>query len=54
MLIRKILYESFENLPCEATSGVSKKFSRRQIKNPFLTEVAECSGDEKDIYNMVI
>ena len=47
MLIRRIFYESFENLPCEATSRVSKKFSRRQIKNPFLTKVAECSGDEK-------
>ena len=47
MLIRRIFYESFENLPCEATSRVSKNFSRRQIKNPFLTKVAECSGDEK-------
>ena len=47
MLIRKIFYESFENLPCEATSRVSKKFSRRQMKNPFLTKVAQCSGDEK-------
>ena len=54
MLIRKIFYESFENLPCEATSRVSKDFSRRQIKNPFLTKVAEYSGDEKNIYNMVI
>ena len=43
----RIFYESFENLPCEATSRVSKKFSRRQIKNPFLTKVAECSEDEK-------
>ena len=24
-----------------------KKFSRRQIKNPFLRKVAHCSGDEK-------
>ena len=24
-----------------------KKFFRRQMKNPFLTKVAECSGDEK-------
>ena len=24
-----------------------KKFSRRQIKNLFLTKVAQCSGDEK-------
>ena len=47
MLIRRIFYESFENFPCEATSGVSKKFSRRQVRNPFLTKVAECSGDEK-------
>ena len=47
MLIRRIFYESFKNLPCEATSRVSKNFSRRQIKNPFLTKVAECSGDEK-------
>ena len=47
MLIRKIFYESFENLPCEATSRISKKFSRRQMKNPFLTKVAQCSGDEK-------
>ena len=47
MLIRRIFYESFENLPCEATSRVSKKFSRRQIKNPFLTKVAKCCGDEK-------
>ena len=47
MLIRRIFYESFENLPCEATSRISKKFSRRQIKNLFLTKVAECSGDEK-------
>ena len=47
MLIRKIFYESFENLPCEATSRVSKNFSRHQMKNPFLTKVAECSGDEK-------
>ena len=47
MLIRGIFYESFKNLPCEATSRVSKKFSRRQIKNAFLTKVAECSRDEK-------
>ena len=47
MLIRRIFYESFENLPCEATSRVSKTFSRRQIKNPFLAKVAQCSGDEK-------
>ena len=24
-----------------------KKLSRRQMKNPFLTKVAECSGDDK-------
>ena len=24
-----------------------KKFSRRQMKNPFLRKVAQCSGDEK-------
>ena len=47
MLIRRIFYESFKNLPCEATSRVSKNFSRRQIKNSFLTKVAECSEDEK-------
>ena len=47
MLIRKIFYESFENLRCEATSRVSKKFSRRQMKNPFLTKVSQCSEDEK-------
>ena len=43
----RIFYESFENLPCEGTSRGSKNFSRRQIKNPFPTKVAECSGDEK-------
>ena len=47
MLIRRIFYESFENLPCEATSRVSKNFSRRQMKNPFLTKFVQCSGDEK-------
>ena len=47
MLTRRIFYESFENMPCEATSRVSKKFSRRQMKNLFLAKVAECPGDEK-------
>ena len=47
MLIRRIFYESFENLPCEATSRVSKKFSRRQIKNLARQKVAHCSGDQK-------
>ena len=47
MLIREIFYESFENLPCEATSRVSKTFSRRQIKNLARQKVAHCSGDEK-------
>ena len=50
----KIFYESCENLPCEVTSRFSKNFSEGQIKNPFLTKVAQCSGDEKDIYNMII
>ena len=47
MLMCRIFYESCENLPLEATSRVSKNFSRRQIKNPLLTKVAHCSGDEK-------
>ena len=47
MFICKIFYESFENLPREATSRVSKKFSRRPIKNLLLTKVAHCSGDQK-------
>ena len=47
MLIRIIFYGNCENLPCEATSRVSKQISRRQIKNPFLTKVALCSRDEK-------
>ena len=42
----RIFYESFENLACEATSRVSKNFSRRQMKNPFLTKVAQCSRNE--------
>ena len=36
-----------KNSSHEATSSVQKNFSRRQIKNPFLTKVAQCSGDEK-------
>ena len=36
-----------ENLPCEATSRISETFSRRQMKNLFLTKVAQCFGDEK-------
>ena len=47
MLIRRIFYENFENLPCEATSRVSKKFCRRQIKNLFLKKVVKCCGNEK-------
>ena len=43
----KIFSHNSENLPREATSSVSKKFSRRPIKNPLLTKVAHCSGDEK-------
>ena len=43
----RIFYESFENLPCEATSRVSKKNSRRRMKNPIVTKVAKCSRDEK-------
>ena len=43
----KIFHHSCQNLPHEATSRVSKKFSRRQIKNLFLTKVAHCSRDEK-------
>ena len=50
----RIFYHNCENLSHEATSRVSKKFSRRQIKNLFLTKVAHCSGDEKNIYGMVI
>ena len=47
MLIRKIFYESFENLPCKPTSRVSKKFSRRQIKNLARPKVVHCSVDQK-------
>ena len=43
----KIFYESCENLPYEVTSRFSKNFSERQIKNPLLTKVAQCSRDEK-------
>ena len=50
----KIFSHNSENLPREATSRVSKKISRRPIKNLLLTKVAHCSGDEKNIYNMVI
>ena len=43
----RIFHHKCENLSHEATSRVSKKFSRRQLKNLFLTKVAHCSGDEK-------
>ena len=47
MLIRRKFYEILENLPYEATSRVSKKISRGQVKNPCLTKVTKCCGDEK-------
>ena len=52
MLIRRIFHESLENLPCEATSRVSKIFSRRQMKNPFLTKVAQCSEQPRFFLNL--